>query len=229
MLSPQMYKQYSVLFVDDEELALITFQRLFKEELTVYTAEDGEEALQVIRAHPDIVVLVTDQRMPKVTGIELIKSVSQEHPQIITILITAYLDANLIAEAMSGGHLYRAERKPYDPKILKDEIIQAIEQYHLMKERDRLFAEHIGCIKELAKTQRLAATSLLAAGVTNDINNAISAVNAFYAMLPESGPPDDNFWRKFYSVSGNQVENISKIIHSLYGILKSREKEGPVK
>ncbi len=229
MVTSCPYKNYGVLFVDDEELALLTFQRLFKEELTIYTAQDGEEALSVIRKHSDIVMLVTDQRMPKMTGVELLKKASQERPDIITILITAYLDTMLLTEAMHYTHLYRADSKPYDPKILKEEVLRGIERYHLIKEWNRLYSNHIESIRAMAKTQQLTAMSLLAAGadMVHDINDALAAVNAFFAMIPKGGAQDTDFWQMFYSVS-SEVRRIQRVVDRIASALES-EKEGLVK
>lgn len=225
MLEQHEYKKYGVLFVDDEELAILTFQRLFGDVLTIYTAQDGEEALNIIRSHPDIVLLVTDQRMPKVTGIELLKAVSHERPEIMNILITAYLDSTLVAEAMDAAHLYRAETKPYDPKALKEEILKGLERYSLLKELDRLYDQHMESIKSLSTTQRLTAISLLAAGASQNINNAIKTVNALFAILPPKRAQDTDFWKKFDSIESNEVNRIHHIVERLYSAFQSHKKE----
>ncbi len=239
MLESCPYKKYPVLFVDDEELALLTYQNLFKDDLILYTAKNGEEALDVIHHHPEIVVLVTDQRMPKMTGLELLIRVAEKKKEMINILVTAYSDLSLVIEAINKGNLYRYVMKPYNGKILRQAILQGIERYHLIKERDRLYAEHIEWLRNATKIQRLKEIGTLTAGLAHDINNSLVAVNTFLKMIPQkrgadllsitapdpSKEPDVAFWNQFYSVALGEVERIKEMVNHLLHTLKLPEKE----
>jgi len=134
------FKDYPVLFVDDEEMAGITFKHLFQEDFTIYTAQNGEEALQVLEQHSDIALVATDQRMPKMCGLDLLIAVAEKYPEKINILITAYSDLSLIVGALNKGNLFRYISKPYEEEFLKRTIIQGIERYHLLAIRDRFYA-----------------------------------------------------------------------------------------
>lgn len=142
MVEPVPYKNYPVLFVDDEEMAIITFQRLFKNDFTIYTASNGEEALEVLKAHPDIALVATDQRMPRVSGIELLIHVVETHPRMINLLLTAYSDLALVVRAVNEGNLYRYIAKPYEETFLKRSIIQGLNRYHLLREWEIFFTDH---------------------------------------------------------------------------------------
>ena len=133
------FREYPILFVDDEEMAVVTFKHLYKDDFTIHTASNGEEALKMLAAHPEIVLIATDQRMPKMTGLEVLIQVAQKYPKIINILITAYSDLALIIEVVNKGNLFRYISKPYEEEFLKRTIMQGIERYHLLAIRDRFF------------------------------------------------------------------------------------------
>ena len=237
MLESCIYKKYPVLFVDDEELALLTYQNLFKDEMTIYTAPHGEAALQTIQEHPEIVVLVTDQRMPRMNGLELLTRVVQKKPEMINILVTAYSDSSLIIEAINKGNLYRYVMKPYNEKILRQEIFQGIERYHLIKEKDRLYADHIEWLRKAARLQRLTEMGTLTAGLAHNINNSLVAVNTFLKMIPqkreavpmessmETQMQDRDFWDRFYSVALGEIERIQEMVKHILHSVKLPEKE----
>ena len=239
MLESCIYKNYPVLFVDDEELALLTYKNLFKDEMTIYTATHGEAALKMIQEHPEIVVLVTDQRMPRMNGLELLTEVVQKRPEMINILVTAYSDSSLIIDAINKGNLYRYVMKPYNEKILKQEIFQGIERYHLIKERDRLYADHIEWLRKAARIQRLTEMGTLTAGLVHNINNSLVAVNTFLKMIPQKrevqplpiepdqdrDTQDSDFWNRFYSVALDEIERIQEMVKHVLHSVKLPEKE----
>ncbi len=144
MIESVPYKNYPVLFVDDEEMAVVTFQRLFKNDFTIYTALNGEQAIEVLEAHPEIALIATDQRMPKVSGLELLIHVAEKYPAIINILITAYSDMALIIKAVNCGNLYRYIAKPYEEPFLKRTIMDGLNRYHQFNERELFFAKYKG-------------------------------------------------------------------------------------
>lgn len=136
MPEPISFKEYPILFVDDEPLALVTYQNVFKGDFTIYTALDGDEALKVIAAHPEIALVASDQRMPKMDGLQLLAIISSEYPKIIKILVTAYSNFSLITEAVNNGSLYRCIEKPYDERELRAVLIEGIAQYRLATGRN---------------------------------------------------------------------------------------------
>jgi len=139
MLESTPYKDYPVLFVDDEEQAIITFKNLFKDDFTIYTAQNGEEALKILEEHKEIALVATDQRMPKMCGLDLLTIVVEKYPKIINILITAFADLALVIGAVNKGNLYRYIGKPYEEEFLKRTIIQGIERYHMLAVRNHFF------------------------------------------------------------------------------------------
>ena len=179
------YKELPILFVDDEEMALTTFKSLFKRDFTIYTASGGEDALGIVEAHPEIALIVCDQRMPKMSGVELLRQVSEKRPEMVRMLKTAYSEMELVIDAINQGNIYRYITKPYNEEELKQILIQGIERFYLIKERDRLYAEKIETLKKVARTNRLTAIGILAAGMAHEINNPLVAIKTFLQMIPQ--------------------------------------------
>lgn len=107
-----------ILFVDDEEHIVATLKALFKSKFDVYTATSGAAALDVVKAH-QIHVIVSDQRMPEMEGIELLRAVKELSPSTMRILLTGYSDFNAIVGSVNAGEVYRYIYKPWSNKEIQ--------------------------------------------------------------------------------------------------------------
>src|SRR3712207_2457110 len=105
-------KNYKILIVDDEPANLRLLERLFRHNYTILTAASGEEALALIEQH-DVALLITDQRMPGMTGIDLIKQTAALRPHTVRIVLTGYADTHALVEAINCGQVYRFLAKPW--------------------------------------------------------------------------------------------------------------------
>ena len=113
----------AILLVDDEPDILHSLIGLLRRDFTVHTAESGAEALKIMAEH-DIHVLMTDQRMPEMTGAELTRQAYHRFPATTRILFTGYADIKSVIEAINSGGLYRYVTKPWDP----DELIELLNE-----------------------------------------------------------------------------------------------------
>ncbi len=129
--------QFPVLVVDDEPDNLDAFRFNFKRVFKIHTAGGGEEALALLKDH-DAAVIVTDQRMPKMTGLEFLKAARALRPDAVGIILTAFTDVDVLIEAINLGHVYRYITKPWDAKEVKGILTQAIERFHLRRDNARL-------------------------------------------------------------------------------------------
>ncbi len=129
--------KFPVLVVDDESDNLDAFRFTFGKTFTLHYASSGEEALAIAREH-DMAVVVTDQRMPRMTGLELLRAVRAVRPDAIGIIVTAFTDVDVLIESINLGHIYRYVTKPWDSKELRGILIQAVERFHLLRENRRL-------------------------------------------------------------------------------------------
>ncbi|MBW1722857.1 MAG: response regulator [Deltaproteobacteria bacterium] len=131
-------KKNAVLIVDDEENILGALRRLLrKEPYKVFTASSGEEGLNRIREER-VQVVVSDQRMPGMSGTEFLARVREEFPDIIRIVLTGYTNLDSIMEAVNKGHVYKLFLKPWNDEALKLEIRRALDQYHLVQTNKKL-------------------------------------------------------------------------------------------
>ncbi|MDJ0790136.1 MAG: response regulator [Myxococcota bacterium] len=128
----------TVLFVDDEVNILKALQRLLRQEgWTVLTASRGAEALEILSRHPAQVV-VSDQRMPEMSGVELLSAVRERHPNMVRMMLTGYTEMNVAVEAINQGEIYRLITKPWNDEELKATLRQAFDHYALKNEIKRL-------------------------------------------------------------------------------------------
>jgi Nif-specific regulatory protein len=129
--------EYPILVVDDEPDNLDAFRFNFKRVFQIHTASSGDEALRLL-AEIDPAVIVTDQRMPKMTGLEFLKAARAVRPEAVGIILTAFTDIDVLIESINLGHVYRYITKPWDAKEVKGILTQAIERFHLKRENTRL-------------------------------------------------------------------------------------------
>ncbi len=139
-----MAKQHTLLVVDDEKDVGDSVHALLRREFTVLTARSAEEGLQLMREN-EVHIIMTDQRMPKVTGVELLKSIRSGHPQAIRMLFTGFADLDSVIAAINQGHIFKFLKKPWQPDELEQAVREAAAEYDRLIENaevmERLRAE----------------------------------------------------------------------------------------
>jgi len=133
-------KRHSLLIVDDEKEILRSLTLTFMQDYEVFTTSSGIEALEII-AQKDISLVLADQRMPEMTGVELLSQVFAVNPNIIRIILTGYTDTAAIIDAINQGHIYQYITKPWDRQELRITIKRALESYEVILENQRLVKE----------------------------------------------------------------------------------------
>lgn len=127
-----------VLYVDDEQNNLISFKATFRFDYKVFTAISGAEALEIIKLNA-IDVIITDQRMPEMTGVEFLEKVMEINPIPMRILLTGYTDMSAIIDAVNKGKIYHYLNKPWNVDELRRTIQAA---YEVMAEQKRMIEEN---------------------------------------------------------------------------------------
>jgi signal transduction histidine kinase len=130
----------TLLVVDDQEAVIASVEELLRERYRVRGARNVEEALAIIR-RGGIAVVMADQRMPGVSGSELLAQVASLEPDVTRILMTAYADLDAVMQAINEGKIYYYVSKPWEPNELEAIIDKAVEYHDLLRERRRLIAE----------------------------------------------------------------------------------------
>jgi response regulator RpfG family c-di-GMP phosphodiesterase len=146
-----MANKHPILLVDDEPEVLFSLRGLLRQEFELFTAETGEEALELLRRHP-VHVIMTDQRMPKMTGVELLRRAQGECPEAVRMIFTGYADIKAVIDAVNHGQIHRYLTKPWDPDELVTLLHQACEQFNRIAEGQRLLRDlrdHVGRCHDL--------------------------------------------------------------------------------
>ena len=139
-------RSFGVLFVDDEAGVLSAMRRIFMEEnYRLFTAASGAEALTVMEEN-EVQLIVSDHRMPGMTGAELLKTVKERWPQVIRIMLTGHADVNSVMGAVKDGAVYKFITKPWNDDDLRLTVSLALQQYVLMQENQNL--------RELTRSQQ---------------------------------------------------------------------------
>jgi response regulator RpfG family c-di-GMP phosphodiesterase len=138
----------NVLYIDDEPHNLTAFKAAFRRDYNIYLAESAEEGRQILDTH-DIHVILSDQRMPVMTGIEFFQSILNMHPEPIRILITGYTDVNAVIDAINLGQVYKYLTKPWNENDIRIFIDKAFEVFRLRKENAELTSKLLDANKKL--------------------------------------------------------------------------------
>ena len=124
----------NIIIVDDAKGILSSFQReLRKEPYNVFYAKSGEEALEILSENP-CKLIISDVKMPRMDGFELLTKVQELYPDVIRVILSGHSDVKLILKLVNQGGIYRYLTKPCAIEDLKTTIIQCIELFDLRKE-----------------------------------------------------------------------------------------------
>ena len=129
--------QAKILYIDDEVHNLNAFRASFRRDYEIFTAISAEAGRKILEGN-EINVIITDQRMPGVTGIEFLESILDEYPDPPRILLTGYADINAVIDAINKGSVYKYVQKPWDDDELRTTINSALELYMLNKQKEDL-------------------------------------------------------------------------------------------
>ena len=151
--------KYKIMIVDDELVNLRTLERLFRRHHQVLLAQSGAEALGLLEQH-DVALLISDQRMPEMTGIELMKNTVALRPHMVKILLTGYTDVGALIEAINCGLVYRYLTKPWNNDDLRITVSRALEHYELIKSKHILEMVNLRLRVRLSQIGELATEGL---------------------------------------------------------------------
>jgi FixJ family two-component response regulator len=130
-----------ILIVDDEEAILETMSFTFMDDYEVLTSADAQQALEVLDEQAPVACVITDQRMPGMTGVEFLAKVCERHPTTSRIMLTGFADVAATIQAINDGHVYAYVNKPWEPDELKQIVKRAVDHNLLAIENLRLVSE----------------------------------------------------------------------------------------
>ena len=130
-----------ILVVDDEEAILETMTYTFEDDYQVLTATSASQALDLLEREGPVAVVISDQRMPEMTGVEFLAKVFEMEPTTVRIILTGFADMNAIIQAINDGHVYAYITKPWEPGDLKQVVRRAVDHHELAVENERLLSD----------------------------------------------------------------------------------------
>lgn len=154
-----------VLVVDDEEGNLIVCEAVLSDAFEVLTAPSAAQALELMRKH-EVGVVIADQRMPHMSGVELLEKIRHDYPDTVRLLMTAYTDMPAAIDSINRGQVRRYLKKPWSPPELKAEIQDSMDWYQANRRLHELE-------QRLIQTERVYALGIVTAGIGHELKNPI--------------------------------------------------------
>ncbi|MGZ3775510.1 MAG: response regulator [Pseudobdellovibrionaceae bacterium] len=183
--------KHTILCVDDEIDNVDALERLFRKKYTVLKATSGKEALQILAENPGpLALIITDQRMPEMTGVELLKQTLESHPETLRILLTGYTDLESVILAVNQGQIFRYLTKPWDPVDLANTVEHAIERFTLGQELKKKNTELAKALEEL-KSLDVAKSNFMIL-INHELKTPLTSILSFSSLLAESKLSDED-------------------------------------
>lgn len=142
----------SILYVDDELDNLYSFQSLFRRDYKILIAESGADAMRLLEENK-VELIISDQRMPEMTGVELFEAIKDKYPDVVRMVMTGYSDMQAIIDSINKGRIYQYITKPWEEEELKVIIDNALETYDLRQRNRTLEKENILAQFDILKSQ----------------------------------------------------------------------------
>lgn len=195
--------QHTVLCVDDEQSIINSIKRLVrKENYRLITANSGQDGLTLL-AENDVQIVISDQRMPEMSGTEFLKQVKTLYPQVLRIILSGYTEVDSITEAINEGSVYKFFLKPWNDHNLKLEIRQALEQYDLIQANKHLHEKVIAKNNELKRINENLEAAVKERTQTLEVQN--QALQLSQAVLEELSLPILGISREMIIVLANKA------------------------
>lgn len=133
---------HTLLFVDDEEDIVNSLHRTFRKGYRVIKCSSGEEAIKALDANP-IDLIISDQRMPGMTGDQVLSYAKEHHPKTIRILLTGYTDMESLINSVNQAQIYKYLSKPWEPEMLRLTVVRALESLDLDRQLAKAYLNTI--------------------------------------------------------------------------------------
>jgi signal transduction histidine kinase len=216
----QRERRPTLLVVDDEPEMLRSVHDLFRLDYRVLTFESGADALEVLADDPEVDVILTDQRMPKMSGVRLLREAKKIRPEVTRLLFTGYADIKAVIDAINEGHVFRYIAKPWDPDEMIATVRQAVEQHDLIAEKLRLLRDLKETNARLVEAGRLKTAFLEVA--SHELNTPVSVVLGLAELwkmtqAAEATPAERSWVEKIHAAGrrlAGVVERMFKLIRS---------------
>ena len=208
----------TVLCVDDEMDNLDALERLFRKKYEVLKADSGEKALELIKTHGNsIAVILTDQRMPKMSGVQLLEEVIKIQPDIIRILITGFTELESVIQAVNQGQIYRYITKPWDSIDLSNTVDRAVERHRLNKDLIQKTTELEKAYKELKTLDEAKSKFMIL--INHELKTPLTSIINFLSILNDTKLDEEQ--TLYVDRMRKSSEKLKQIIEDVMIIMRS--------
>lgn len=214
-----------LLCVDDEVDNLDALERLFRKKYNVLKAASAQKAFEILDQRPQIAVIVSDQRMPVITGVEFLEKSLVSHPDTSRILLTGYTDIDSVINAVNKGQIYRYVTKPWDPQDLSIVVDQAYDKYQLkvtLREKNQQLE---AALQELQSLDRTKNQFMIL--INHELKTPLTAILSFAGLLQETMLSDEQ--KLFTDRIVRSSEKLKNIVDDVLLIVKGEIGLLPVK
>lgn len=199
----QMIKT-KVLYVDDEKSNLVSFKASFRQEFNVLTANSAEEGLEILENELDTHVVIADQRMPEMTGVQFLAEIRPRYPDVVRILLTGYSDIEAVIGAINRGQVYRYINKPWDYENIRIALRNAREIYDTKKELKEKNRRLEKALKELDQ---------FVYSVSHDIRAPLTSIQGIINLaLLESRESSS---KEYFEMIKSMVDKLDTFVHQV--------------
>ena len=203
-------EKYNLLYVDDEPSNLRVFKDTYRRKYNVFTAISAKEGMKIMEEeHIDLIL--SDQRMPEMSGIELLKYSLEKYPKTNRILITGYSDINAVENAINEARVFQYIQKPWNEKSLSD-VIDALRIYRLEKENAQQKID-LQLAKEKAEENDMLKTEFLH-NLSHEIRTPLNGIYGFSQML-DSNHVSDEDRKNYIKIIKNSSTQLVKLIGNI--------------
>lgn len=176
---------HTILCVDDEIDNVDALERLFRKKYKVLKATSGAQALTILDQNPGLIsVILTDQRMPLMTGAEMLEKSIHTAPKASRLLLTGYTDLESVIEAVNKGQIHRYLTKPWDPIDLQQTVDQAVEKFELSQALEKKNKELEHALNELKTIDQTKTQFMLL--INHELKTPLTSIVSFLELLKES-------------------------------------------
>jgi two-component system sensor histidine kinase/response regulator len=210
-------KKFSILYVDDEESNLKGFKSIYFTEYTIFTASSGPEAMEIL-SNNEIHIIITDQKMPGMTGVQFLSNTLNRYPDPIRIILTGYSDIEVLMKAINECGIFRYLTKPWNETEMNLTINQALDTYSLRKENNELIrklTEANTTLEEKVKlrTQKIEELiSTVAHDLRSPLNQIRAIINLIHIDFPDLVPGQKKYIDMIFQASGRLKQMINRIL-----------------
>lgn len=206
-----------ILIVDDEKDNLEALRRMLRGQYDVSVVESPIEALKLVQSR-QFHVIVSDQRMPEMTGVELLEKVKKLSPLSTRVLLTGYTDIDSVIDAINRGQIYRYVSKPWEPEDFKITLRQANEAFLLRKELQEKNASLEKALKDLTVLDK--AKSRFLSLISHELNTPLTIMNSFIDLIAESKKELPNDFAKAISSIQGASRRLGEIVSEVVDYVK---------